>query len=73
MNHLEHVANQLALQRNEALNALAKSQAQGAVLQEQLEAAREEVARLQQRLHDLAADERGPSGAVAQPDALRGD
>jgi hypothetical protein len=65
MNHVELVANLLAVQRNQALNALAESEAR-------LAAAQAEISKLQQRLHDAVADNAGPSGAVATTDAFGG-
>jgi hypothetical protein len=70
----EHrVIDTLAGQRNAALDAAAVAAAQRDEALEQLAAAQAEIAKLQQRLHDMAADERGPSGATSPPDALRGD
>lgn len=65
MNLFEQIANQLADQRNQALNALAETQARLAVVQEELKQA-------QQKLHDFAADQRGPSGATTPPDQFAG-
>jgi hypothetical protein len=58
MTQLEHIANQLAAQRNNALDSLAISEARAQVLVAEVTSLKEELEKVQQRLHDEVADRR---------------
>jgi hypothetical protein len=73
MNINNRLLETLVGQRNAALDAAAIAAAQRDEAVAAVEEANKTIEKLQQRLHELAADEAGPSGATPKPDEFRGD